>query len=132
MEGAQRRSTRQREAVLSAVRSLACHPTAEEVYDRVRQTLPGTSMSTVYRNLGVLVEQGDLCAIRAEGGEVHYDHRLQPHGHLRCRVCGRVCDVLTEPVEPCELRPVGSEGFTIESVDVSFTGVCPECGKAEG
>ena len=130
-----RRMTVQRRAVLDAVNFLGNHPTAEEIYDRVRSSFPGISLSTVYRNLGVLLEQGEIQAVAGPGNELHYDHRLEDHCHFHCSVCGGVADSEMLPSEAESLRCGMGPGYRIDSVYIYFTGVCPAClagGKDEG
>jgi len=127
-----RRSTRQRTVVLEAVEELAgCHPTADAVFERVRRDLPGISLSTVYRNLGILCEQGSILPVRAAGTEVHYDARTRPHGHARCRACGRVFDLPAEPAEGGGAGCCGPSGFRVEQVVVTVIGLCGSCGGPE-
>ena len=122
-----RRGSRQKNAVAAAVCSLSSHPTADEVFSTVRREMPGISLSTVYRNLGILVEEGELLALAGPGGEVHYDHRTGEHCHVQCRFCGRVCDVNMEPVDFTSLHPTDLSGFEIDEVSVTFTGICDKC-----
>ena len=69
------RNTRQRALVLEAVRSLHNHPTSADVYDAVREKHPSISRATVYRNLNVLTEQGEVLHIPVAGGADRYDFR---------------------------------------------------------
>jgi Fe2+ or Zn2+ uptake regulation protein len=119
--------TNQRRAVLDAVIGLSCHPTAEDVYDAVRQSHPGISLSTVYRNLGVLVEQGEISAVRGPCNELHYDHMVHDHCHLQCSVCGDMHDIELATNDLKAMLPGVASGFSIENVYIVFTGVCPSC-----
>lgn len=127
-----RRNTRQRQVILRAVRELGCHPTAEQVYDRVRSELPRTSLSTVYRNLGVLADQGLLSTVAGAGKEVHYDHNRGEHCHIRCSLCGRICDVDIFPSDMEGFPPEDLSGFILQEVSINLVGICPACsGKME-
>ena len=86
-----RRSTRQRQIVLDAVRGLDCHPTAAQVYERVHAQDKKISMGTVYRNLNLLAEDGSILVVKTGDG-CRYDHRVEGHGHIVCSVCGAVDD----------------------------------------
>ena len=122
-----RRGSRQKLAILEAVTSLGSHPTADEIFLRVRETLPGTSLSTVYRNLRILVDEGLLIAVSGPGAEVHYDHETGNHCHIQCRACGKVSDVNHDPLDFSVIKPSSAPGFTVEGVCVTFTGICEEC-----
>lgn len=122
-----RRNTKQRKLILHAVRQLNCHPTAEQVYDAVRKDLPRTSLSTVYRNLNILVDSGDIIAIRGSGRETHYDHNLKEHHHIKCSVCGRIEDVCTDTIDINGLERNKIKGFTVQEIYLNIVGICNEC-----
>jgi Fur family ferric uptake transcriptional regulator len=124
-----RRNTRQRRVILSVVEKLGCHPTAERIFDEVRKVLPRTSLSTVYRNLGILSDQGEISIIPGSGKEVHYDHNTSDHCHIRCSVCGRICDVDVYPVERGDLSPDELSGFILQEINVDLIGICPSCAE---
>ncbi|OPL19404.1 MAG: hypothetical protein AVO35_11000 [Candidatus Aegiribacteria sp. MLS_C] len=126
-----RRNTRQRKLILKAVEELGCHPTADQIFDRVRRELPRTSLSTVYRNLGILADQGILGTVTGAGKEVHYDHNNSDHCHIRCSVCGRICDVDVHPLDKDRLSPEELSGFVLQEISVNLVGICPECAEAE-
>lgn len=126
-QSAVRRMTKQRVIVLNTVKSLGSHPTAYEIFERVRQELPGISLSTVYRNLSILVGQGDILTVRGLGQEVHYDHNLHEHCHVQCRICGKVSDIHTDFIDPSCVNSHGGEGYIVEDVLITLIGICPEC-----
>ena len=121
------RYSRQREAILAAVRSTTCHPTADAVYAEVRKQIPGVSLGTVYRNLRVLVDAGELRALEGPGGVSRYDGCTDGHYHFRCDVCGKVQDI-DEPVD-CHLdeRVSARTGLAIRCHSLEFRGLCREC-----
>jgi Fur family transcriptional regulator, peroxide stress response regulator len=104
LERAGLRCTRQRRAVHAYLRSVTCHPTAEQVFAAVRRDLPHISLATVYKALEALVD-ASLAARLADnaGGPVRYDGRAQPHYHLRCERTGEVRD-LEVPYDPDLIR----------------------------
>ncbi|MEQ3364043.1 Fur family transcriptional regulator [Raoultibacter massiliensis] len=123
------RNTIQRALVLEAVQSLHEHPTSADVYEAVRAKHPNISRATVYRNLGVLADKGEVLRVEVAGGADRYDFFNEPHYHARCRQCGMIFDVdmpyrsdLTEDV-------IDSHGFKIEGHQIMFDGVCPDCQK---
>ncbi len=120
------RNTIQRALVLEAVQSLHEHPTSADVYEAVRAKHPNISRATVYRNLGVLADKGEVLRVEVAGGADRYDFFNEPHYHARCRQCGMIFDVdmpyrsdLTEDV-------IDSHGFKIEGHQIMFDGVCPD------
>ncbi len=115
--------SKQREAVYSALRSVRTHPVASEVYDIVRTEIPDISLSTVYRNLSQLAENGKALTITDEKGVVHFDGYVHPHNHLFCKTCQRVVDV---DIPVAISVPDGCD-HSVEGYSVLFSGVCSGC-----
>ncbi|MFC6356052.1 Fur family transcriptional regulator [Luethyella okanaganae] len=104
------------------------HLSAEVVFQRVVQRLPGTSLQAVYNVLAVLVENGIARRVEPAGSPALYELSLgDNHHHLVCRVCRRVVDVpCMVGAEPC-LTPGEAHGFSVETAEVTFWGVCSDC-----
>lgn len=117
--------SKQREAVLQAVRSVHCHPTAAEVYELVRKQLPNISLGTVYRNLSVLCEAGELLCVHMGDGVERYDGNCKTHLHLHCRVCGGITDV--EMPDGFVREAAKTKDFCPEIILLSANGVCNSC-----
>lgn len=125
------RRTRQREAVLEVVRRSCDHPTADQIYDAVRQTMPRISLGTVYRNLEMLVSQGLIQKIVSGSGPMRFDGNPHPHVHLRCERCGALEDVrLKKPLDPTAFVDEGS-GQVVRSFVLEFSGLCRRCASAD-
>lgn len=128
------RNTIQRALVLEAVRSLHNHPTSADVYDVVRKKHPNISRATVYRNLGVLSDQGEVLRVEVPNGADRYDFFREPHYHAKCRVCGQIFDVNMPYHVDLASEIVDDHGFHIEGHEIIFDGVCADCqasGRAE-
>lgn len=122
------RYSRQREAILSYLKSTRCHPTAEIVYDAVKKVYPNISLGTVYRNLNQLASQGCINALTLEDGSVHYDGNTYEHHHFLCRRCGCVQDIMgLDCME--DLNQKAMENFTgqVEGHFIYFYGICEKC-----
>jgi Fe2+ or Zn2+ uptake regulation protein len=121
-----RRSTNQRRLIHEAVRGTDSHPTAEWVYEAVRRALPRISLGTVYRNLRVLVAQGELGSW-TRGGRTRYDADLEPHDHFTCDRCGLLLDIprwnRSFPAE----RRLKARGFQVQGRVLEFHGLCRNC-----
>ena len=89
------RYSRQREAILQSLRSVTSHPTAAQLCNMVRQTVPNISLGTVYRNLSELTAAGEILCFKTNDGSEHYDGNALRHPHLVCRQCRQILD-LTE------------------------------------
>ena len=123
------RTSRQREAMLRVVRGTECHPTAEWVYAEVKRDIPGISLGTVYRNLRLLTDAGELCSFEGRGGVTRYDGCTSSHYHFRCERCGALIDI-EEPVDQALDRQVSVRtGLYIRCHVLEFRGQCMECRK---
>jgi Fe2+ or Zn2+ uptake regulation protein len=95
-----RRMTRQRQTVYETVLRYKNHPTADEVFARVRRELPDIGLATVYQALEALVQSGHLSKVpRVDEAASRYDHCINPHLHMRCVDCGRVWDIVKDAPE---------------------------------
>lgn len=120
--------TRQRALIARILRTVGCHLTAEEIYHLARQSMPSIAVGTIYRNLRLMAECGELRRIETAGGPVHYDANCSPHGHLVCRICGRLEDVAVPFLAPYLSRATGEAE---PDYDLSVSWVCPACRQKE-
>lgn len=120
------RITRQRKAIFAALQGDTSHPTADEIYRRVKKDLPHISLATVYRNLKLLAEEGLILEISAPEGPNRYDPQTHAHYHFICDECGGVYDV-TVPVQVQLERELGKKGFEVRSHETVFYGRCQGC-----
>ncbi len=119
--------SKQRELVLNALEENVVHPTAEYIYNILKQSNPTISLATVYRNLNKLAEAGEIKKIEGLSDSDHFDHNTHEHYHLICLTCGRVFDIPQE-VAPKVCEIVEKElGFTVIDHEITFRGICPEC-----
>ncbi len=120
------RNTRQLSMVWQAIKDDKSHPTADQVYARVRRKLPNISLGTVYRNLQKLVVSRKLQVLML-GRAQHFDPLVQRHQHFICEVCDRVFDVLVEAQRDIRPSKLPEEGFTVTSHQLAFYGICKGC-----
>jgi Fe2+ or Zn2+ uptake regulation protein len=119
------RNTKQRKMLLQLLCSTDSHPNALWLYDRLKPDFPNISLSTVYRNLGILEKQGMLLRLPCISYD-RYDGNTAVHSHFLCRSCEKVYDLDTEGVER---QVLGSfEGkHDVEGCNIIFYGVCEKC-----
>lgn len=125
----QYRLTRQRKVILEELRKMDAHPSADEIYDRVRKRLPRISLGTVYRNLEILSEQGEIQKLEFGGNLKRFDCNPDTHYHIRCSCCDRVDNVPFIPFTDIENKLEGSTRYKIIGHRLEFIGLCPECAR---
>ncbi|MFJ4176199.1 Fur family transcriptional regulator [Microbacterium sp. NPDC089696] len=130
LRGAGLKATAGRVAVLEAMASMA-HTDAERVYRAVSEVLPTTSIQSVHNILADLTTAGLLRRIEPAGSAALYERRTgDNHHHVVCTQCGAIGDVDCVVGEaPC-LTPSSAGGFTVQTAEVTFWGVCPSCQNA--
>lgn len=121
------RNTPQRRVILEELQKTSAHPTAAELYAKVRRRLPKISLGTVYRNLDLLAEMGKIQKLDLGGGEARFDGNPDAHYHVRCVRCGRVDDVHGLPAGTRLDAPREAAGYEILGHRLEFVGVCPRC-----
>jgi len=121
------RKSKQKEAVLGVVKSTKSHPTASWVYEQVREEIPGISLGTVYRNLKMLKQDGEILELDLAGALSRFDGKTENHYHFRCEKCGRVFD-LDEPVNEMINGEISRKtGFRVTHHRLEFRGLCRDC-----
>jgi Fur family transcriptional regulator, peroxide stress response regulator len=122
--------TPQRVMIYRAVLADRTHPTAEQLHSRLKDALPGLSLTTVYSALNDLVQTGELRRFEAGDGSVHFDPEMRPHAELVCVRCGRIDDAPLDH-EPMRI-PRRLRGYRILRRTELLHGLCPDCQKSSG
>ena len=86
--GAPMKNSRQRNAILECVMRHHDHPTADIIYQELRESFPNISLGTVYRNLSLLTSLGKIMKITCENHADRFDGQTKPHAHFECKSCG--------------------------------------------
>ncbi len=117
--------TPQRVLIYRALLGDRTHPTAEQLHARLKELLPGLSLTTVYTALNDLVQAGELRRFEAGDGSVHFDPEMRPHAELVCVQCGRIDDA---PLDRAPARmPRQLQGYRILRRTELLHGLCPAC-----
>ena len=124
---AARKYSRQRELIKNFLLSRKDHPSADIVYMNVRKQHPNISLGTVYRNLTLLAEDGEIRRFNVGDGIDHFDADTSPHYHFVCRQCGSVIDLEMESIDEITDRASASFDGQIEGHVTYFYGTCCSC-----
>lgn len=120
--------SRQREAIKHFLMTRKDHPTADVVYSSVRNEFPNISLGTVYRNLTLLADLGEISRLRLGDGIDHFDADTHPHYHFICSDCGSVVDLNMDSLKAVdELIGTDVEGNLIRGHVTYFYGCCSCC-----
>lgn len=121
--------SRQRESIRSYLAGTKEHPTADTVYQNIRKIYPNISLGTVYRNLNLLAETGEITKVTCGDGIDHFDADTSQHYHFICSQCKKVLDLDMDSINHINTIAGSSFPGTIEGSVTYFYGKCPECGK---
>ncbi len=128
-----KRNSKQRDAVLAAVKAVRTHPTAAQIYDDVREVIPNISLGTVYRNLAELKTNGDIIGFESPDGAEHFDGNTDGHWHFCCLGCKKIFDLKKYDVfgNPELLTELGEMKLDVKFAEVMLYGYCDLC-KQQG
>jgi Fur family peroxide stress response transcriptional regulator len=134
-----RKHSKKRDAILRVIQSATAHPSARQVYDALKPSIPNLSLGTVYRNINLFREEGAVISVGVVGGEERFDGRAAPHPHAICCRCGRVRDLPCPGGEAGETGGAeeagsreGAGGFVIDYRKTVYYGLCPDCAGEKG
>lgn len=119
--------SRQREAIRTYLAGTKEHPTAEMVYSTIRQTYPNISLGTVYRNLNLLVDHGEVKKLSCGDGQDHFDYDTSRHYHFVCKDCGRILDLEMDSIDSIDKIAGSRFKGCIDGHSAYFYGKCPDC-----
>lgn len=123
------RSTPQRQLVKKILENNYTHPTADEIYEVVRKQNSKISRGTVYRNLNILSEQGEIARLAMPVGPDHYDCVTSQHYHFVCRSCNKVMDTGIDSLDIQCIDEPELKGCVIEDYKLYLIGLCQGCKK---
>lgn len=121
------KKSKQRDMIKSFLMGRKDHPTADVIYMNVRQQNPNISLGTVYRNLTLLADIGEIQRLRLGDGVDHFDADISPHYHFVCSDCGSVIDLEMDSIE--SINEIAGRNFDgkITGHVTYFYGICAKC-----
>lgn len=121
------RKSKQKACILGVVKGDNSHPTAEWIYEQVKREIPNISLGTVYRNLKLLMKEGEIAEVGFAGIMRRFDGNTQNHYHFRCEHCGRIADI-DEPVNiESDHKIAQKTGLQVDYHVTEFRGLCKTC-----
>ena len=119
------KQTKQKTLILNAVLKREDHPTAQMIYNEIKEECPNISLATVYRNLNTFAENGKIRKIAIPNAKDRFDYMVKTHDHAVCRECGKVINAPSDIVR--KPRSLKLDGFKVEDVSILYSGICEEC-----
>ena len=119
--------TPQRIAIYRELLKTDEHPSAEMLYERVREVLPSISLDTVNRTLLTLNEIGAAFIVEGSGDAKRFDGGLEEHQHFKCVKCKRIIDFHHKPFDNVKLPTGIRKNFTVLRKTVYLEGICDFC-----
>ena len=120
-----RRHSKKRDAIWQALNNCKEHPSAEQIYAKLKPDYPDLSLGTVYRNLALFREEGDIISVATVAGQERFDAYTVPHAHFICQNCNAVLDVET-PIAADAFANIPLPGAARE-FSLTLYGVCENC-----
>ncbi|MDD5037978.1 MAG: transcriptional repressor [Dehalococcoidales bacterium] len=125
------KKSRQRDAIVTVLRSTVLHPTAEWIHEQVKKEIPNIGLATVYRNLRLLKEAGQVLEMHTSNDTARFDGNTSRHYHFCCDQCGKILD-LDEPIDnSIEIRIAKRTGLKVTHHHLELGGLCLDCQKLE-
>lgn len=121
--------TPQRLAVYDMLSHTTEHPTAEMIYQKVKEQYPTMSFATVYKSVEIFSKLGVIQVLNTGEDSFRYDAKTSEHLHIKCTKCGRVNDVSHLDARAVESLVENETGFKVNGHHFYFYGICPDCQK---
>ena len=122
------RITPQRILILRILAQSKDHPTAEMIHQKVKEQFPSTSLATVYKTINLLKEMDEVLELSICPNTSRYDgNRPYPHPHVACIKCQKIIDLNDMDVDGLARSVSRSTGFAIQTHQLNFYGLCPDC-----
>ncbi len=119
--------SKEKQAIFQFLKNNTYHPTADVIYSEMRKEIPTISLGTVYRNLRLLKEDGEIIKLELAGSLSLIDCNTRAHYHFRCEKCGRVFDLDENVNNTLNERVAEKTGFKVLNHVMEFRGLCREC-----
>jgi Fur family transcriptional regulator, peroxide stress response regulator len=124
------RLTPQRLALLKILAGDTSHPTVAQVYEKVKQAFPTTSLATIYKTIILLKEMNEVLELGFPDGSNRYDGKKPfPHPHMICTRCKKIVDPELNSLSDLYKEMNRKTGYQIETHRLDFFGLCPDCRK---
>lgn len=119
--------TPQRLMIFKILENNTSHPSAEEVFKRVKKIYPTVSFTTIYKTLETLRDLGEVQELIIDEDRKHYDPNTDTHHHVICSNCKKILDVFEDFSQHVKLPDTLKRDYTVSGFQISFHGICKDC-----
>ncbi len=122
------RITPQRETIYSCLAADRSHPCADDVYRKVKSSLPNVSFDTVNRTLSLFSDIGLIKIVEGRGRPKRFDTQTGVHHHFQCVKCAGITDFNNSGFDRLRVPPDIERRFTVTGKKAVLEGICDACG----
>ena len=119
--------SKQRDAILNLLKSVYCHPTADWLHTQLKKDFPNMSLATVYRNLNLLLELGEIIKLDVGDGVDHFDANSGEHCHFICNKCHSVIDINVPSSSHLKIEAENCNDISVTNCSLFLYGNCSNC-----
>ena len=119
--------TPQRLMIFKILEDNTSHPSAEDVFKRVKKIYPTVSFTTIYKTLETLRDLGEVQELIIDEDRKHYDPNTDTHHHVICSNCKKILDVFEDFSQHVKLPDTLKKDYTVSGFQISFHGICKDC-----
>lgn len=119
--------TPQRLMIFKVLENNVSHPSAEEIFKRVKKIYPTVSFTTIYKTLETLRDLGELRELIIDKDRKHYDPNMNAHHHVICSTCKKIHDIYDDFSSHIKLSGAIQDDYAISGFQISFYGLCKDC-----
>ena len=128
--------TPQRYEIVKILSESKNHPTAADIYNKVKMVYPMVSLNTIYKNLTMLASMREVKEIKTLQNAVHFDGDISSHGHVICENCGKITDIGINAdgfngFLKSDINNAFNEDYHIRGYSIEFYGLCRDCYEAD-
>jgi Fur family peroxide stress response transcriptional regulator len=119
--------TPQRLMIFKILENNTSHPSAEEVFKRVKKIYPTVSFTTIYKTLETLRDLGEVQELIIDEDRKHYDPNTDIHHHIICSNCKKILDIFEDFSQHVKMPDTLKKDYTVSGFQISFHGICKDC-----
>ena len=123
--------TPQRLMIFKVLENNTSHPSAEEIYKKVKKVYPSVSFTTIYKTLETLRDLGEIKELTIDKDRKHYDPDMGVHHHFICSECKEIYDIHEDFTANIKLDASLRKDFSVSGFQISFFGVCNKCSSSD-